>query len=267
MVRIVKNGDRIQGFIFLDRIAFFSDTRPMSYPGGKGGSGVYQRIISMMPPHKLYIEAFLGSGVVVKNKKPAELSFGIELDDYLVCDWMRNNSFNLKNFRVQHANFIEWLNGYFLSIRNYKPSEILIYADPPYLQNVRKSKSKIYRCEFMTEAEHLNLLTQLKSLSCMVMISGYDSSLYNEMLSTWRKEIFNTTNRAGQKTTETVWLNFPEPLELHDYQFLGNNFRERERIKRKRERWKNRLLKMDSHEKFALLSTIEELKKHHETSL
>ncbi|MCZ4283118.1 hypothetical protein O4H49_20200 [Kiloniella laminariae] len=31
----------------------------MSYPGGKGGAGVYQKIINIMPPHKTYIEGFL----------------------------------------------------------------------------------------------------------------------------------------------------------------------------------------------------------------
>jgi hypothetical protein len=35
----------------------------------------------------------------------------------------------------------------------------------------------------------------------------------------------------------TVWMNFPEPAELHDYRFLGEDYRERQDIKRQRERW------------------------------
>jgi len=31
-----------------------------SYPGGKNGQGVYQRIISLIPPHDVYVEPFVG---------------------------------------------------------------------------------------------------------------------------------------------------------------------------------------------------------------
>jgi hypothetical protein len=55
-------------------------------------------------------------------------------------------------------------------------------------------------------------------------------------------------------------MNFAEPLELHDYRFLGKGFRERERIKRKRLRWRARLERMPALERHALMATIEELK-------
>jgi site-specific DNA-adenine methylase len=32
----------------------------MKYAGGKGG--IYQKYINLMPPHEVYIEAFLGGG-------------------------------------------------------------------------------------------------------------------------------------------------------------------------------------------------------------
>jgi len=55
-------------------------------------------------------------------------------------------------------------------------------------------------------------------------------------------------------------MNFPEPLELHDYHYLGEDFRERERIKRKKLRWKNRLINMNALEKHAIMAAIAELK-------
>ena len=55
-------------------------------------------------------------------------------------------------------------------------------------------------------------------------------------------------------------MNFPAPFELHDYQFLGSNFRERERIKRKVTRWKDRLIHMEPLEKHAIMVAISELK-------
>ena len=33
-----------------------------AYPGGKSGSGVYQKLINLMPPHDVHIEPFLGGG-------------------------------------------------------------------------------------------------------------------------------------------------------------------------------------------------------------
>ena len=58
--------------------------------------------------------------------------------------------------------------------------------------------------------------------------------------------------------TEYVWMNYPAPIALHDYTFLGDNFRERERIKRKKQRWVSRLSNMPRLERQALLSAIQE---------
>ena len=49
----------------------------MSYPGGKAGNGVYQAIINQMPPHRLYIGAFIGAGGVLRNKPRAEVNIAI----------------------------------------------------------------------------------------------------------------------------------------------------------------------------------------------
>ena len=50
------------------------------YPGSKGASGVAQKIISLMPKHDHYIEAFLGSGVIARTKRPARVNTAIEMD-------------------------------------------------------------------------------------------------------------------------------------------------------------------------------------------
>jgi hypothetical protein len=113
----------------------------------------------------------------------------------------------------------------------------------------------------MSENQHLGFLSFFLKLPYNVMISGYDSPLYNETLSVWRKESFNTTNRAGQRTTEIVWSNFKEPVELHDYSFLGENHRERLDIKRLKKRWIKNLKNMSAQKRFALFDAIDELKK------
>lgn len=234
-----------------------------SYTGGKNGSGVYQKIISMMPKHLVYVEGFLGGGAILRNKKPAEFNFGIEIDYEVVKDYWTNGKMpSIPNLILRNEDFTDFLHYFryeFFPQQKFANKEILFYLDPPYLESVRRQHRQIYRYDMRSEIQHRELLSFIVNLPFNIMISGYDSPLYNEILAHWRKKSFQTTDRVG-KTTEIVWLNFPEPLELHDYSFLGENFRERERIKRKRLRWKKRLTKMKPQEKFALMATIDELK-------
>jgi hypothetical protein len=64
--------------------------------------------------------------------------------------------------------------------------------------------------------------------------------------------------RGGRPATEWLWFNFEAPVALHDYRYLGRDFRERERIKRKKLRWTARLERMPALEKQALFSAIAE---------
>lgn len=225
-----------------------------SYPGGKAGAGVYQKLISLMPPHEIYIEAFLGAGAVMRHKRPAARSFGIDLDASAVTAFPDDVVPRLK---LIEGDALDLLRGWRWQGDDYRRT--LLYCDPPYLQSTRRSHRRIYRCELLSEVEHMRLLEVLMNLPCMVMISGYDSELYRRVLSHWRRREFYTSDRGGNHKLESVWMNFAEPLELHDYQFLGEDFRERERIKRKRARWRNRLLRMPAQERHALLATISEL--------
>ncbi|MCP4270600.1 MAG: hypothetical protein GY781_01355 [Gammaproteobacteria bacterium] len=52
-------------------------------------------------------------------------------------------------------------------------------------------------------------------------------------------------------------MNYIAPVELHEYSYLGNNFRERERIKRKTQRWTAKLQSMPILERQALLSAMD----------
>lgn len=241
-----------------------SNEKLNSYTGSKNGSGVYQKIISEMPPHSVYVELFLGSGAIVRRKRPAVHSFGVELDESLIVQWMRADYFGVKNFKLHHADALEYVNGWFVSANywNFDPQSVLIYADPPYLESVRAAKNRdYYKHEFKTDIEHARLLSALRRLPCKVMISGYESKLYNDWLDGWRKIQIPTTNRGGGKVNEIVWMNFERAEKLHDYQFIGKNLTDRQRIKRKINNHVARLRRLDPRERNAILFAISEMEK------
>jgi hypothetical protein len=55
-------------------------------------------------------------------------------------------------------------------------------------------------------------------------------------------------------------MNYPEPVELHDYRYLGRNFRERERIKRKTQRWERKLRSMPALERHAIFAAMQSVR-------
>lgn len=56
--------------------------------------------------------------------------------------------------------------------------------------------------------------------------------------------------------TEHLWMNYPEPIALHDYRYLGADYRQRERITRKIKRWQRKLANMPTLERQALLAAM-----------
>lgn len=221
-----------------------------SYDGGKGGMGVWQWIINQMPVHDIYVEAFLGNGAVLRHKRPAASSIGIELNPAVVAE--RWTGHGLPGCIVVCADALSFLD------RDWS-LDTFIYLDPPYLMETRSSQRQLYEFELAEREQHLALLDLIKRLNCMVAISGYYSPLYAEQLPGWRTSTFWTVNRAGKRVQEWLWMNYPTPLALHDYRFLGRDFRERERIKRKKARWTARLRTMPALERYALLDALSSL--------
>lgn len=305
----------------------------MPYPGGKNGSGVYQRLINLMPPHSTYIEPFLGSGAVMRLKLPAQVNIGRDLDPkasglemgrHVTRADTAGNGGNagttgtggsyrptppelvvLEDVDVDGdlpghtgipggAGSLTAVSG---GVRSPDPGplldpttssggtvdrtesgvawdvrigcglellrdfpfatsgKILVYCDPPYLLSTRSSKRPIYAHEW-TEDHHLELLSILVKLPCYVMVSGYWSEMYAECLEGWHTTQFEAMTRGGRTATEWVWSNFPEPVELHDYQYLGRDYRERESFKKQTRRWVSRLESMPLVKRRALLNAL-----------
>lgn len=224
----------------------------MTYPGGKNGSGVPQAIINQIPPHDLFVECFFGSGTITRLKRPAAASIGIEADAEVIARFWET----VPGLRLLNVDALGWIreNGGSLT-RN-----TMMYLDPPYLMETRRSKRNIYAHEFAGEQEHGELLEMLRTLDCMVAISGYYSALYGMLLKDWRAVTFTSQTRGGGTATEYLWMNYREPLELHDYRYLGQDFRERQDIKRQRQRWVRKLGAMDSTKRHALMAAIDDFR-------
>ena len=211
------------------------------YFGSKATSGLCQPIIALMPPHDTYIETHLGGGAIMKRKPAARLNIGID-----------RNPKVLAKFACDYP--VEKINGCahrFLADYDYQGRE-LIYSDPPYLHHTRRSGRR-YRFDY-EEHDHIELLALLKTLPCNVILSGYPSALYNDLLPDWRSLELQVMNQAGVRT-EKLWFNFT-PDRVYWPSYAGKNFTDRQRIKRKAANWGRQYRAMPAAERLAVLSAI-----------
>lgn len=223
----------------------------MRYPGGDNGGGCYQRRINQMPPHVNYVEAFLGSGAVMRMKLPASISYGLDLDPGAIAAFRGGAGCTAGSGdgipRVLVADAIEWL------ATSHLTESDMVYCDPPWLLRTRK-KRRIYNHE-MTDRRHSDLLAVLTELPAMVMIAGYPSDMYDEALTGWRVTTAMEGTRGGPREV-CLWMNYPEPQELHDYRYLGVDYRERETIGRRRDTILGKIRRLSPLEKLAILEAI-----------
>ena len=230
----------------------------MRYPGGKGSSGTYQNIINQIPPHKTYIEPFLGGGAIIRTKRPADINIGIELcDDVILRYWNHDTLIKYPWIQIINTDGINFVDPFGENRQALSDLNTFVYCDPPYLIHTRLSRKIIYKHE-MTIHQHTRLLRNLLNIDCMVAISGYPAPLYAHHLASWRSFEYQQVTRSGKTVTEVLWMNYPEPTHLHDYNFLGRNYRERERIKKKIARWTAKLKSLPGLEREAIMEALDQ---------
>lgn len=266
-----------------------NEARPvLKYPGSKWRLADW--IISLMPPHKSYLEPFFGSGAVFFKKepsrietindldgeivnlfrvirdKPEELARAIALTPYsreeyerawslrqeggrddvetarltLVRYWQTHGSSQVykggwKNDRAgrEYAYDVRYWNqlpGWIMDavarlktaqieqlpaldvIRRFRHPDVLIYADPPYVLSTRKGRQ--YNVDMTDDKEHVKLLDALKVHPGPVILSGYESELYDQHLQGWIKLQRKALAEGGAARTETVWMNYEPQITL-----------------------------------------------------
>jgi len=221
--------------------------RPFStYNGGKNGSGTYQQIINFIPKVDLFIDAMVGNGGIVTNLSLPGLTVINDVDKSVIDAYdVTGDTDRIIKLNLDYSTVIDRYDG--------KVLKSLFYFDPPYLKDTRKSKRNLYAYEWET-LDHVKFLTRCSSIQSGVMISHYPCPLYDDYLKGWYTHDFKAMTRKGPRT-ERIYMNYPRPEVLQDFRYVGDNYRERQRIKRKIGRFLTRLETMPEPERIAILSS------------
>jgi DNA adenine methylase len=86
--------------------------------------------------------------------------------------------------------------------------DVLLYCDPPYLAETRSGSN--YANEMAGTPEHRELAEALRGCAAAVVVSGYDSPLYDEIYAGWDRTEIRTGNGQGgtyRGTIEVLWSN------------------------------------------------------------
>lgn len=115
-------------------------------------------------------------------------------------DWVQAAQGRLKMAQIENRPALD-------VVKRFNYSNVLLYLDPPYLLETRTSKQ--YKYEY-TEEDHIALLKTLVKHKGSIIISGYDSDIYNQYLKGWNKLSMksNAEYYNGGSRDEVIWMNY-----------------------------------------------------------
>lgn len=96
-------------------------------------------------------------------------------------------------------------------LRSFDAPHTLHYVDPPYLFSTRKERGRGYAHELL-DHEHEQLAEALHGAEGMVMLSGYESPLYDRLYKDWRKVTFAARDNANGHRVEALWMSPTVPV-------------------------------------------------------
>jgi DNA adenine methylase len=103
----------------------------------------------------------------------------------------------------------------FTLIEKYNRKEVLMYLDPPYVLSSRKNR-RIYKRE-MPDEDHIRLCRLINTSRAKIILSGYESELYEKHLKNFNKTGIKTKDEKGNTKLEVLWANYPVPGSLFDF--------------------------------------------------
>lgn len=217
------------------------------FVGAKNAPGTYHRIINLIPPCAVFLEPFAGTAAITRLMRPVRETI---LIDKINRPELRELARKRAGVRFLHADGIAFVKTY-----KFRGGE-MIYADPPYLLAARNQRGRAYYTEEMTDADHERLLKLLRAIPCRVLLSGYRSPLYDDLLCDWQRLEFEVMTRGGTMAKEVLWWNYPRPVTLHDYRLVGDDWKHRANLRRKIKRAVADLASMPAIERNAMFSAM-----------
>ncbi len=124
---------------------------------------------------------------------------------YRLPDWIIDITERLRKVQIENRPALE-------VIERFNYSQVFMYLDPPYMLCTRSGKQYMHE---MTDAEHEELLQMITQSRAKIMISGYETDMYNDYLSGWEKRQFSSCAEHGKPRIETVWMNYKADLQMN----------------------------------------------------
>lgn len=129
---------------------------------------------------------------------------------YRLPEWIIGIAERLRMVQIENRPALE-------VIKRFDYGNVFMYIDPPYLLGIRTGKQ--YKHE-MTDADHEELLKVLLQSKAKIMISGYESDMYNDYLKNWNKAYFKSCAEHNGTRTEVVWMNYEQNLQMNLFDFM-----------------------------------------------
>lgn len=123
---------------------------------------------------------------------------------YRLPEWIIEIAERLRKVQIENRPALE-------VVQRFNYPNVFMYLDPPYLLSLRNGKQ--YKHE-MPDPDHEELLQAIVQSKAKIMISGYESELYNEYLRGWNKEYFTSCAEQGKPRQEVVWMNYEHHVQM-----------------------------------------------------
>lgn len=117
---------------------------------------------------------------------------------YRLPEWIIDIAERLRKVQIENRPALE-------VIKRFNHEGVFMYIDPPYLLGTRTGKQYMHE---MTDHDHEELLKDLLQSKAKIMISGYESEMYNDYLKDWNKCTFNSCAEHGKPRKEIIWMNY-----------------------------------------------------------
>ena len=128
---------------------------------------------------------------------------------YRLPEWIIDIAERLRMVQIENRPALE-------VIERFNHAGVFIYIDPPYVLGTRTGKQ--YKHE-MPDVEHEELLKISLQSKAKIMISGYESEMYNDYLAGWERKRFSSCAEHGKPRIETVWMNYEADLQMNLWDF------------------------------------------------